>query len=85
MKIILVCSPLRFYTQTDESFLFKWLKKIKSIEKIEGIGNELHLHIKSNKISNENLLELIGIFDRYKFKSDQLKVFKNENNKKWFE
>jgi hypothetical protein len=83
-EIILKCSPLIFYTQNDEDSLFTWLNKIKEIKKIKGIGEELHVHILS-KISNNSLLDLMGIFDRYKFDATQLKIFINESNKEWFE
>ncbi len=84
-KVTLICTPLRFYTQNDEGLLFEWLKKIKSIKEIKGVGRELHLHFDSNNIVNEDLLDLMGIFDRYKFDQVQLKVFMNETNKEWFE
>lgn len=83
-KIILICTPLRFYTQNDEALFFKWIKKIKSIEQFEGVGRALNLHVSSNKISNNDLLDLMGIFDRYKFDSDQLQIFMNEDNREWF-
>ena len=84
-EIILICSPLRFYTQNDEQLCFDWIEKIKGIKKYEGVGRELHLHILSKDISNDDLLDLIGLFDRYKFNADQLKVFMNDQNKEWFE
>lgn len=84
-KIILICTPLRFYTQNDENLCFGWIKKISCIEKIEGIGRELRLHISSPSISNNDLLDLMGLFDRYRFDANQLKIFMNENNKEWFE
>ncbi len=84
-EIILTCAPLRFYTENDENLFFEWIKKIKSVKKFEGIGRKLHLHFLSNKIPNQDLLDLMGLFDRYKFDAQQLKVFMNENNKEWFE
>jgi len=84
-KIILVCSPLRFYTKNDEDLCFKWIKKIKCISKHIGIGRELHLYILSKEIPHNDLLDLMGLFDRYKFDSKQLNVFINDNNKDLFE
>ena len=83
--IKLICTPMRFYTHNDEALLFEWLNKIPCIKKIEGIGRELHLHIASNSISDLELKDLMGIFDRYKFDAEQLKIFMNDNNKQWFE
>lgn len=85
-NITLICTPLEFYTQNDEAMLFNWIKKIHSIKKTTGIGNELHLSIESTVIPNKDLLDLMGLFDRYQFKNaDQLKIFLNDNNKEWFD
>lgn len=83
-KITLICTPMRFYSHNDEELLFAWINKIPSISHVEGIGRELHMHIISNTIPNNELRDLIGIFQRYKFDKKQLKVFMNESNKKWF-
>lgn len=83
-QVVLICAPLRFYTQNDESLCFKWIKKITCIKKIKGVGRELHLYIPSPAIPNSDLLELTGLFDRYRFDASQLKVFMNESNKDWF-
>lgn len=82
--IVLICSPLRFYTLGDENVFFYWLSKIPSIEKYEGVGKSLHCYIACSSIAPEQLLDLIGIFNRYKFDKNQLKVFMNEGNKEWF-
>lgn len=84
-RITLTCTPLRFYTKNDEDLFFKWIKKIKSVKEFKGIGKELQLYISSTNIPSNDLLDLIGLFDRYKFDSNQLKIFMNENNKEWFE
>lgn len=84
-KIIIICSPLRFYTPLDEDNFFEWLKKISCIKEVKGMGRELHLHIRSLNISNEDLLNLMAIFDRYKFDQKQLKIFMNKNNASFFE
>lgn len=84
-NIILACSPLRFYTELDEELLFQWLNAISCIQTIKGVGNELQLYIESSAISHDDLLNLIGIFERYRFDAKQLLVFKNEDNKDLFE
>ncbi|MGE0010306.1 MAG: hypothetical protein AB7F19_07285 [Candidatus Babeliales bacterium] len=84
-EIVLICTPLRFYSQNDEDLMFGWLDKIKSVTSYKGIGRELHVYIKSKNIPKLDLLELMGIFDRYKFDAKQLEIFKNESNQKWFE
>lgn len=83
-NIKLICSPLRFYSTYDEDALFEWLAKIKCINEIQGIGRELHVKVKSSKISDIDLENILGIFQRYKFDMKQLSVFLNEGNKEWF-
>lgn len=74
--ITIICSPLRFYSQEDESLFFDWLSKIKSVESFKGIGRELHLYIPSKEMSFNDLQNLRGIFERYKLKKkDQLNIF----------
>ena len=74
---------MRFYVYNDEVALFDWLAKIKCIQNTEGVGRELHLHISSQKISDDDLLNLMGIFKRYRFSNpEQLRKFMNEENKK---
>lgn len=84
-EILLICTPLRFYTQNDEVLCFEWIKKIKCIKKHIGVARELHLYVSSNKITDSDLLDLLGLFDRYKFDSSQLQIFKNKKNKELFE
>ena len=64
---------------------FSMVEKIECIIEFRGVGNALFLHFISKKISDDNLLDLFGIFDRYKFDSNQLKVFMNKENKDWFD
>jgi hypothetical protein len=84
-QIILICSPLKFYSQNDEDLCFEWIKKIKCIKKHAGVGRELHLHIASKNIPYNDLLDLMGLFARYKYDTNQLKIFMNDENKNLFD
>jgi hypothetical protein len=65
--------------------LFRWIKEIKGITRVGGAGNSLVMHLRSSRISNKDLRELIGIFVRYKFKKmSQLAQFLNGTNQSWF-
>jgi predicted XRE-type DNA-binding protein len=80
-NITLICTPMTFYSDKDEDACFEWLYKIKSISKMGGIGNELHLFIDQKKLSQDEIVDLLGIFRRYKFKNkkqlEQLKCIIN--------
>ncbi len=83
-NVILTCKSVWYYSEIDEDLFFAWIKRIPSIIKFKGIGDELHLYIKSNTISNDDLGELIGLFYRYKINMEQLKQFVTDDNKEWF-
>lgn len=83
-KIKLICKSVWYYSSIDEDMFFEWIQKIPSIIKHDGLRDELYLYIKSKKISNDDLIELISLFYRYKINMKQLSVFLNKTNKKWF-
>jgi len=83
-EIKLTCKKVTFYFQKDEEAFFEWIKKIKCINFISAIGDELYLHIKKKHISDDDLRSLIGLFYRYKVDMKQLQIFLNKNNQKWF-
>lgn len=84
-KPVIKCSPLTFFAEIDEKLFFKWIESIKSIKKYEGIGPELHLYFNSNVIPENELLSLMGLFDRYHFDHNELNVFMNKENAHWFQ
>lgn len=79
MSIILICTPLRFYSERDEDFFFAWLAEIECVSGIKGIGRELHVKIESEEIPEKDLKELFGLFRRYGMQTDQLDVFAGED------
>jgi len=82
--ITLICTPLKFYSATDEELFCQWLEAIDCIEEFKGVGDELHLHILFNPITDADLKELVGLFKRYNFDQTQLEVFMTESNKDLF-
>ena len=80
----LICKSVRYGSLTDEDMFFTWIQKIPSIVKFDGWRNELYLHMKSKRISNRDLRELLALFHRYKINMKQLAIFLNSKNKQWF-
>lgn len=75
-EITLICTPLKFYAPLDEDALFEWLNKIECIESYKGIGEELHIYLKTSSITRREAWNLRGVFKRYKFKNrEQLEIF----------
>jgi N6-adenosine-specific RNA methylase IME4 len=84
-EIKLIAKSVVYYSPGDEDVFFEWIQKIKSIKKFDGIGEELYLYFSNKRIPRKDLAELFGLFERYNIDRDQLKIFKNESNKIWFE
>ena len=82
--IKLICKAVVFYSLGDEDLFFEGIKRIKSIQKIEGVHDELHLYVKSKNILRKDLMNLIALFYRYKIDMKQLSLFLNKKNEKWF-
>ena len=75
-----------FYGKIDRNIFFKWLARIKCINKMEERDNQLYLSILPADISQEDLLKLIGLFDRYRLShKEQLRIFINDKNTIFFE
>jgi hypothetical protein len=73
-----------YYSQGDERAFFEWAKRISCIEKLEGSGHELRIHVRRRRVSNTCLWELIGLFHRYDVAMDQLAQFESASNRAWF-
>jgi hypothetical protein len=82
---LLICKRVIYYSQNDELAFFDWLKRIKCIKEIKGIGDELHLHVSGLRISDTALRDLLAIFERYKIDMKQLVQFSSERNRMWFQ
>lgn len=82
--IILICKQIKYCSSIDEDLFFEWIKKIPSINKFNGIHDELYLYISSKKIPDQDLRELLALFYRYKVDMKQLQIFLNATNTDWF-
>jgi len=82
--IKLICSSVWYYSKHDEELFFEWIQHIKTIIRIDGIGNELHLYLNHQDIPDDDLREIIALFYRYKIDMKQLHIFLNDKNREWF-
>lgn len=60
----LIAASVKYGSYNDERAFFEWLERIKGIERFEGIGHELRIHVSQN-IDEPGLLDLIALFYRY--------------------
>ena len=74
-------SPVRYYSQLDEKSFFEWALEIPCVTSVEG-GL---LHIKSKRLSESDLRDLVALMHRYKMPMSQLQQFCNPKNEHWFE
>ena len=81
---ILVCKAVRFFCLKDEDAFLEWIEKINCIDHTSALGREIYLHIATDKIKDQDLEDLIGLFYRYKIDMQQLAWFLTDENKEWF-
>jgi hypothetical protein len=81
--IKLECKLVRFFSELDEISFTERIERIKCIESWEGVSVSIFLYVKSKRVSDVCLRELISLFYRYKIEMSQLSVFLNEKNKIW--
>lgn len=63
---------------------FEWIKNIPCIEKFDGVGDELYLHLTNRQLDYNDIKDLIALFYRYKIDMKQLARLFNESNKQAF-
>lgn len=78
--VYLDCSGVRFGSQLDEKHLFQWAAEIACFVRWE----QDTLVVKSRRISEESLRDLLALFWRYNIPMKQLAQFRNTANEAWF-
>ena len=61
----ITCRGVSFYSEEDENGFFARIKAIKSVKNFKGQGLDLNFTLQE-KITEEDILELIAIFKRYR-------------------
>jgi hypothetical protein len=84
MATLIWKAPLRYYSAKDEAAFFTWLQSIPAVVGVRGVGQYLHIQLKSSRLSAESLRELISIYHRYNGYMPELATFLNSKNEGWF-
>ena len=79
----LVASSVTYYHQNDEAAFFEWLARIPCVERFEGEGGDLYIHL-SRVPTDADLRELAAFFYRYKINMRQLAQFGSGSRRAWF-
>ena len=74
------CSGVTFGSQLDERHLFEWAMQIPGVVRWEHDT----LVLKSPKLSQASLRDVLALFSRYHIPMKQLAQFKNTRNEMWF-
>jgi hypothetical protein len=80
----LECKKVVFHSPQDEAAFFTWAKSIPSVAAIAGRGHSIFLRMKSKRVSEASLRELIALHHRYRVSMSQLAQFRNATNEAWF-
>ena len=80
----LVVPSCRFYSSRDEDLFFAWLKGIPGVVSVTGRGKELLVGLRSSRLSQLALRELLAIHLRYRLPMRQLARFETPQNRSWF-
>lgn len=73
-------SPIRYFSQLDEDSFFSWARRIPCVRSVDN-G---FLHIRSKRLAESDLRDLIAVMHRYRMPMAQLQQFLNDRNAHWF-
>lgn len=75
---------MRYLSARDEAAFFGWLQSIPGVIAVNGQGRELLIQLRSKRLSQVGLRELIAIYSRYNGNLRELAEFENDANRGWF-
>ena len=73
-----------FFSPLDEEAFFSWLSSIPGVRKIVGTPDGLQVSLRSAKLSEAALRDLIALHWRYQLPMRDLRTFMTERNAQWF-
>jgi len=79
----LAATGVTYYHQSDETAFFEWLARIPCVERSEGRGPDLFIHL-SRAPTDADLRELAAFFYRYGIDMSQLAQFGSGRRRAWF-
>jgi hypothetical protein len=73
-----------YYSQLDETAFFKWLESIAGVLKVVGTPDGLMVSLRSARLSQPALRDLIALHFRYGLPMHALAQFETAENTSWF-
>jgi len=71
----LTAKEVNFYSEKDEKYFFKWMSKIKSIDRFEGYFDSVDIYVSKADLNECDLKEIIALFVRYGIDMQQFRKF----------
>jgi len=84
MATLIWQAPMRYFSAGDETAFFSWLQAISGVVAVQGYGRELHIRLRSKRLSAQSLRELLALYQRYQGNMSELAQFVNQSNSSWF-
>ena len=75
---------MQYRSKGDETAFFVWLQSIPGVLSVRGEGRELHIGLRSSRLSAVALRELLALYTRYGGDLEELAQFENASNTGWF-
>ncbi len=85
MSTLVWRAPMLYFAPGDEAAFFYWLQAIPGVLGVRGVGRELHIRLKSKRVSATALRELLALYNRYGGNLSELAMFANPSNEHWFQ
>jgi hypothetical protein len=82
--VTLEATGVRFFSQGDESAFFAWLNKLPFVDRCEGRGRTLYIHVNYAAVDEDGLREMLALFRRYGVGLRQLALFDREEFADWY-
>jgi len=73
-----------YYSQLDEDAFFHWLTSISGVVRVAGTPNGLEITLRTSKLSERSLRDLLAIHYRYGLPMRSLAQFETPANRAWF-
>ncbi len=73
-----------YLSSQDEASFFNWLSTIDGVVSVAGRGSELEVQVRSKRLPDRCIRELLAIHFRYGLPMRSLEMFETEKNSDWF-
>ena len=74
-----------YFSQSDETAFFHWLESIPGVVRVVGTPDGLVVSLRSRRLSQVALRELLALYFRYGLPMNELAQFETPQNRAWFQ